>query len=367
MKGASSGLPAGESKSSGNSSAMEATEGALADAMMSGAGRSYWQLVWLQFRKRKTSLVALAAVLLLFAIALGAPFIASDEPLLLHWRQHTYVFPDLVHYRALRFQDNSSLRESMGAADWAIFPPIDHGPYENDLIARLKPPSAEHWLGTDETGRDVAARMVWGARVSLSVGFVAVGIYLLIGVFLGALAGYYRGFIDSLISRGIEVMLVFPTFFLILTIMGIVEHTGIFAIMGVIGLTGWTQVARLIRGEILRIRELDYVQAERALGASDRRILWRHVIPNAIGPVLVAATFGVADAILIESGLSFLGFGTPPPTASWGELLTQANRYVSDPGAWWLTLFPGLAIFLTITVYNLVGEGFRDAIDPRLK
>ncbi|MHB8874277.1 MAG: ABC transporter permease, partial [Myxococcaceae bacterium] len=226
-------------------------------------------------------------------------------------------------------------------------------------------PDREHPLGTDEVGRDVLARLVHGARVSLSVGFVAVALYVLIGLIVGALAGYYGGVVDAVVSRITEVMMTFPTFFFILAVLGLMRVRTIYPIMLVLGLTRWTDVSRLVRAEVLRLKTLEYVQASRALGASDLRIITRHLLPNAMGPVLVAATFGVAGAILIESSLSFLGFGVPPPAASWGELLSQAHRYVTHPGAWWLTLYPGLAIFLTVTSFNLVGEGLRDALDPR--
>lgn len=329
--------------------------------------QSYKRLVWNQFKKKKINFAGLAVIAGLFFIALFASFLASDKPIFASFKGETYILPNLFEPVALRFYDNTSMREAMGDQDWAVFPPIPFGPLQNDLGARLKPPTGDHWLGTDSTGRDVAARLIHGTRISLSVGIVAVGIYVLIGIVLGALAGFYGGWVDALISRVTEVVLVFPIFFLILTIMGMVDVKTIFPVMAVIGFTSWTNVCRLIRGEILRIRELDYIQASRALGGGDGRIIGRHIIPNAISPVLVAATFGVAGAILIESSLAFLGFGTPPPAPSWGELLKQAYDYTVSPGAWWLTIFPGAAIFLTVTAYNLVGEGLRDAMDPRLK
>ena len=206
--------------------------------------------------------------------------------------------------------------------------------------------------------------MVHGSRVSLSVGFVAVSIYVIIGLFIGALAGYYGGIIDMIASRLIEIMLTIPTFFLIITVVAFLPQS-IFNIMVVIGITNWPTVARLTRGEFLKTKSLDYVVAAEALGASDLRTILRHVLPNTLAPVFVAATFGVASAILIESTLSFLGFGVPPSTASWGSILASARTLL--PSGWWLTMFPGLAIFLTVTSYNLVGEGLRDAADPRLK
>ncbi len=320
-----------------------------------------------QFRKRKRNLAAAVLVLALVAVALLADVLASDLPILIHRNGVTSFLPCLFRPAALAGQSNTALRSTATPNDFAIFPLVEWGPEEPDLDADpLSGPSKKHWLGVDDIGLDVASRLIHGTRVSLAVGLIAVSIYVAIGVLLGALAGFYGGAIDLLLSRLTEIMLVFPTFFLILTIMGLLERTTIVSVMVVIGLTRWTDVQRLLRAEVLRIRELDYVQASRALGASNVRILWRHVIPNALAPVFVSATFGVAGAILLESSLSFLGFGTPPPTASWGALLNQGYEHAAD-GAWWLTLFPGLAIFITVTAYNLLGEGLRDALDPRLK
>ncbi len=248
----------------------------------------------------------------------------------------------------------------------ALFAPVPYDPIEQVAAAGpLSAPTREHLMGTDSVSRDVLARMVYGARVSLSVGFVGVAIYVIIGVVLGAIAGYYGRWIDVLLSRFIEIVMCFPTFLLILTIVAFLEQRSILNIMVVIGLTSWTGVARLMRGEVLRQREMDYVTAARALGMSDARIIFRHVLPNSLAPVLVSATFGVAGAILIESGLSFLGLGVQMPTPSWGQLLNEARDGVAT--YWWLTLWPGVAIFFSVTIYNLVGEGLRDALDPRLR
>jgi len=240
-------------------------------------------------------------------------------------------------------------------------------PYNPDTInvkEILMPPSSHHLLGTDELGRDVLSRMIWGSRISLKVGFVAVGIAVIIGIIIGAAAGYYGGWVDDLLMRFVDMMLCFPSFFLILAVIAILEPS-IYNIMAVIGLTGWMGVARLVRAEFLRIREMDYVKAARSIGASDFRIVFRHILPNALNPVIVAATLGVAVAILTESALSFLGIGVQPPTPSWGNMLTAGKDNMEI--AWWLSVYPGLAILITVLGYNLLGEGLRDILDPRLR
>jgi len=247
----------------------------------------------------------------------------------------------------------------------AILAPVitPYGPNSLDAYHVLLPPSPAHWFGTDEVGRDVFTRMVYGARISLTVGFVAIGIATLIGTVVGLVSGYYGGWVDSLLMRFVDIMFCFPTFFLILAVITLREPS-ILNIMLIIGLTGWMGVARLVRAEVLSIRERDYVTAARAIGCSDLRIIFRHIMPNALGPVLVYATLGVSAAILTESSLSFLGIGVPPPTPSWGNILTSGKEFLEF--AWWLFLFPGLAITVTSLSYYLVGEGLRDALDPRL-
>ena len=273
-------------------------------------------LFWKRFRKNKLALTGAFIVILLFFAALFAPGLS----------------------------------------------PYDPG--QINIKKVLQDPSAEHIFGTDQLGRDVFSRMLWGSRISLLVGFVAVGIASLIGVFLGALAGYYGRWVDNLIMRFVDIMLCFPTFFLILAVIALLEPN-IWNIMIIIGITGWMSVARLVRAEFLSLKERDYAVAEKALGARDFRIIFRHILPNALAPVLVAATLGVAGAILTESALSFLGIGVQPPTPSWGNILTAGKDNIQI--AWWLSLYPGLAILITVLGYNLLGEGIRDAIDPRLK
>jgi len=238
-----------------------------------------------------------------------------------------------------------------------------YGPNDLDLLHVLMPPSSGHWFGTDDLGRDVLTRMIYGASISLEVGFVAAGIAVIIGTIVGLVAGYYSGWVDNILMRFVDIMLCFPTFFLILAVIAFLGQS-IWYIMIIIGLTGWMGVARLVRAEVLSIREREYVMAVRALGARDSRIIFRHILPNALSPVLVSATLGVAGAILTESALSFLGIGVPPPTPSWGNILTSGKEYIEF--AWWLTLYPGLAITVTVLAYYLLGEGIRDALDPRL-
>ena len=273
-------------------------------------------LFWKRFRKNKLALLWAFIVLFLFVVAVFAPWIA----------------------------------------------PYDPGQIQIKRV--LEEPSVKHPFGTDPLGRDVFSRMIWGSRISLMVGFVAVGIATAIGIFLGALAGYYGRWADNLIMRFVDIMLCFPTFFLILAVIAFLEPS-IWNIMIVIGVTSWMGVARLVRAEFLSQKERDYAVAERALGAKDFRIIFRHILPNAMAPVLVSATLGVAGAILTESALSFLGIGVQPPTPSWGNILTAGKDNIDI--AWWLSFYPGTAILITVLGYNLLGEGIRDSIDPRLK
>lgn len=238
-------------------------------------------------------------------------------------------------------------------------------PYDPDAIdvqAILLPPSSLHWMGTDGLGRDVYSRMLFGARISLMVGFVAVGISTAIGVILGAVSGFYRGWIDIVIMRLVDIMLSIPTFFLILAVIAFLTPS-IWNIMIVIGLTSWMGVTRLVRAEFLSLREREYVLAAQTLGARDYRLIFRHLLPNSLTPIIVSAVLGIASAVLVESGLSFLGLGVQPPQSSWGNILTDGKEYIQF--AWWLSLFPGMAILLTVLGYNLLGEGLRDALDPR--
>lgn len=246
----------------------------------------------------------------------------------------------------------------------AILAPViaPYDPNEINVKAILLEPSMQHWMGTDGLGRDVFSRMLHGGRISLLVGLVAVGISTLIGILLGAIAGYYRGWVDICIMRLVDVMLSIPSFFLILAVIAFLTPS-IINIMIVIGLTSWMGVTRLVRAEFLSLREREYVLASRTLGARDYRIIFKHLLPNSLTPIIVSAVLGVAGAVLMESGLSFLGLGVQAPQASWGNILTDGKEYIQF--AWWLSLFPGLAILITVLGYNLLGEGLRDALDPR--
>jgi len=277
---------------------------------------------WRRFRRSKLALGALIYVAVVALIALLAPAIATDRPTA----------------------------------------PVPFGPNTVDIASRLRPPDDLHRLGTDDLGRDVLARMIHGARVSLSVGLTATAIALIVGSFLGALAGYYGGAADWIVSRLIELVLCFPFLFLVLGIVALFGPSFL-TIMIALGLTSWTTEARFVRGEFLRIRDMEFAVAARASGARDWRIIVRHLLPNAFAPVLVSASFGVATAILIESALSFLGMGVPLPTPSWGNLLYSAEQHIEY--AWWLAVFPGIAIFLTVAAFNIIGDRARDALDPR--
>ena len=247
----------------------------------------------------------------------------------------------------------------------ALFAPLlAPDPYNVDIASRLQPPSSQHRLGTDELGRDVWARMVYGARVSLAVGVTATLIALIVGSFLGAMAGYYGGVTDWLVSRAIEVVLCFPFLFIVMGVVALFRPS-LYTMIIALGLTSWTTEARFMRGEFLRIRDIEFAQAARASGAGDSRIIFKHLLPNAMAPVLVSASFGVASAILIESALSFLGLGVPLPTPSWGSILYTAEVHLEY--AWWLAVFPGFAIFLTVAAFNIIGDRARESLDPRTR
>lgn len=250
------------------------------------------------------------------------------------------------------------------AAITPLIAPFDPSFQGNLITERFVGPSAQHVLGTDQYARDVLSRLLYGARISLSIGFVAVGIAVTLGTLLGAIAGYLGGVVDSVIMRFVDMVISFPRLVLLITVIALFEPS-IFLITAVLGLTLWPGTARIVRGEVLTLREREFIQAARALGYSKRRIILRHLIPNALGPVIVAATLGIGDTIVLEAGLSFLGLGVQPPTPSWGTMVADGRLDMLN--AWWLATYPGLAIVFTVLSFNLVGDGIRDALDPRLR
>ena len=239
-----------------------------------------------------------------------------------------------------------------------------HDPLHIDLINQLSPPSLEHWLGTDIQGRDVWARLVYGARISLSVGIVSQSIALLLGVTLGLVAGFYGGWIDELVMRLADITLAFPTLLLLIAMVAALQPS-LGVVFVTIGVVGWAGMARLVRGQVLVVRQLEYVQASRALGGRDARIIVRHVLPGALAPVIIAATLGIAGAIMAEASLSFLGLGVQPPTPSWGAMIADGRDLSQLRHAPWTSVFPGLAIGAAVLGFNLLGDALRDALDPR--
>jgi ABC-type dipeptide/oligopeptide/nickel transport system permease subunit len=243
----------------------------------------------------------------------------------------------------------------------APYDPVVHG----DLAtAAYLPPGTAHWLGTDQFGRDVLSRIIFGARISLAIGLFATGLAVVLGSLLGAIAGYVGGTADALIMRFTDMVMAFPRLVLLILIIALFEPS-LAVIILVLGLTQWPGTARLVRGEVLSLREREFVQAARALGFGRARIIIRHLLPNVLAPVIVAATLGIGNTIVLEAGLSFLGLGVQPPTPSWGTLVADGRQ--SLLGAWWIATFPGLAIVVTVLAFNLVGDGLRDALDPRVR
>ncbi len=436
---------------------------------------SFKHYAWKQFKKNKTALVSLYILLFLILIAFTAHFIANDQPLYAKYRGKTFypafqtyfnpaitdstINPSTGNWEKLQFDITDWKQMELESVVWTLIPysptkpdrynreyvsPTDEQFYKNPTGKIVASPTRyRHHMGTDAIGRDVAAGLINGTKVSLLVGILSMGIATIIGIILGALAGFYGdknlitsrfryycsiigvilGFfyafiarntiiseafnesmstgilallislllflivlftlntigkipmgkflnkkvtvpVDSIVSRCIEILNSIPNLLLIITISAIMKERSLVILMIIIGVTSWTGIARLTRADLLKIRELEFLQAAKALGYSDKRIILKHALPNGLAPVFVSITFGIASAILIESGLSFLGIGVPDETVTWGSLLSSGRQEFE---AWWLVIFPGLAIFITITVYNLIGEGLRDALDPKLK
>jgi peptide/nickel transport system permease protein len=282
-------------------------------------GVSQWAIAARHFRKNKIAIAGMVVMILLYVITLLTPLIAP-------------------------------------------FDPAEQG----DIVAmRYLAPSFDHLMGTDKFGRDVFSRVLYGARISLSIGFIAVGIGVVLGTILGALAGYFGKAVDTVIMRFTDMMLSIPRLVLLIVIIALFDRPDIWLVVVVLGLTGWMGVARIVRGEILSLREREFVQAAKALGMSDMRIITRHILPNTLAPIIVFATLGIGNTILVEAGLSFLGLGVQPPTPSWGNMISDGRDALIT--AWWIATFPGLAIVFTVTAFNLLGDGLRDALDPRLR
>ena len=281
-------------------------------------GDSQWSIASRHFRRNRLAIAGLAVLALLYLVALLAPFLAPYDPIA----------------------------------------------QEDILRTSYLSPSAQHWMGTDRFGRDVFSRILYGARISLAIGFVATALSVSLGTLLGAVAGYFGGKVDTIIMRFTDMVLAFPRLVLLIMIVALFSPSVTLIIL-VLGLTQWPGTTRIVRGEVLSLREREYVQAARSLGFGSGRIVMRHLIPNVLAPVIVTATLGIGNTIVMEAGLSFLGLGVQPPTASWGNLVADGRQNLL--GAWWVATFPGLAIVVTVLAFNLVGDGLRDALDPRLR
>lgn len=346
--------------------------------------RGFWSEAWRQFRRRRLAMLAVWYVGFLVVVALLSPAIAGTKPIVCRYKGELY-FPALAYFNPawenpIFFKDKfrKIYPENLKKKDpesWAIWPLVYQDPFrrvrDGEWEGQPGNPSGDqgrpnkfNLFGTNQEGTDVFAQMVHGTAIALLVGFVSMGIAATIGIVLGSIGGYFGGKIDMVLSRLTEVVMCVPTLILILAIRAILETPTIWHMMGIIGITGWTSIARLVRAEFLKLRESDFVTAARALGVGWGRIVFRHILPNALAPVLVPITFGIASAILIESGLSFLGFGSPPPNPSWGTLLNSGWQNLN---LWWLIFFPGTAIFLAVLAYNLIGEGLQEATDPRIR
>lgn len=358
---------------------------AAAAPVARGSSAGYWVETWRHFRRRKLALAALSFVVFLCLVALFAPLIVGTKPIVCKYKGNIY-FPCLGYY--VRSWENpvflkdrfrnvypTNLKEK-DPQSWAVWPLVYQDPYRRvrddewpgqpgNPVSTQGKPSRQNWLGTNQQGFDVFAQMVHGTQIALSVGFVSMGIAAAIGITLGALAGYLGGWADMLISRLIELVMCIPTLVLILALVAMLDRVTNYHLMAIVGVTSWTGIARLTRAEFLKLKQMEFVSAARAMGASGWRIMFRHILRNALAPVLVPITFGIADAILIESSLSYLGFGASPPNPSWGTLLKSGRLAIQQ--MWWLIVFPGAAIFLTVLAYNLIGEGLQEATDPRLR
>jgi len=348
--------------------------------------RGFWAEAWLRFRRRKLAMIALGYVIFLTFVAIFAPAIAGTKPIVCKYKGKIYFpalgylnrkweDPDGVFYRDKFRKVFPGNLEKNDPESWAIWPLVYQDPYRRvrkdewpdqpgNPSGDQGHPSRHNIFGTDQQGFDVFAQMVHGTTIALSVGFVSVGIAAIIGITVGAVAGYFGSWVDMALSRIIELVMCIPSLVLILALIAILDRTTIWHMMVILGCTGWTTIARLTRAEFMKLRDADFVIAAQSIGVGRIRIMFRYILPNALAPILVPITFGIASAILIEASLSFLGFGAPPPNPSWGTLLSAGR---SNYQLWWLFVFPGTAIFLAVLAYNLIGEGIQEATDPRIQ
>lgn len=324
------------------------------------------------YREQKLAALSVGIILIFGVFGSMASVLASKLPLVVFSNTTKLTISTFPAFAAIGDKDK---RAKLERTDYrtlalenkitAIFPLVSFSPYETNLDKILEPPSFSrfgHYFGTDNLGRDVAARIIHGASNSMLVGLIAVGIAFMVGILFGAIAGYFGGNIDFMISRFIEVVICFPTLILIMAVLALIKPS-LFAIMVVIGLTGWTSIARVTRGEFLKRRSSDFVLAARLTGASHPRIIFRHILPNSLAPLIVMAAFDIAGAVLLESALSFLGIGVPAPEPSWGDILKLSQQYPDI--AWWLVVYPGLCIFLVVVAFNFLGDWLRKALNPK--
>lgn len=346
----------------------------------------FWREAWHRYRRRRLSMFAIYFIATLSLVAIFSPMIAGTKPIVCKYKGKIY-FPCMGYFNTQWenpiFQKDRFRRvyprnlKRKDPESWAIWPLVYQDPYRpvrknewgngepGNPYGAEGGPSSKNWFGTYKTGYDIFASMVHGTKIALLVGFVSTGIAAVLGIVIGAFAGYVGGWVDIILSRIIELVMCMPSLVLILALIAVIDQPTIWHMMIVLGLTGWTSIARLTRAEFLRLRESEFVAAARCLGVSQRRIIFRHILPNALAPVMVPIAFGIAAAILIEAGLSLLGFGAPPPNPSWGTVLNSGKETLQS-GYYWQLLFPGIAIFLTVLAYNLIGEGIQESTDPRL-
>lgn len=352
-------------------------------SVKSSSSVGFWAEAWSRFRRQKLAMAALVFVGLLALVAIFSPAIVGTKPIVCNYKGH-YYFPAAGYFyeaweNPIFITDGviGNYPQKMREKDpqsWAIWPLIYQDPlrrvrdgewegFSGNPIGSAGTPSRRNLFGTNDLGEDVFAKMVHGTRIALLIGFVSTGIAAVIGIVVGATAGFFGGKIDGVLSRAIEIMMCIPTLIIILALISIIDKPTIWHLMVVIGVFGWTGIARLTRAEFLKLKQLEYVTAAHALGFRWPRLMFRHILPNALAPVIVPITFGIAAAILLESTLGFLGIGAPDKT-SWGRLLNEGKENLQ---MWWLIVFPGAAIFLTVLAYNLIGEGIQQATDPTLK